>query len=185
MIFISAGHHVEKQGASFNDVTEFHLATIWADRIFELIGPNRSVRVPDGFLTTKVSFINKHNADLAVEIHFNSCQIEKDGKMQHVGRGSETLYYPGSSKGRMAAGLMQDSLSVLYPPNRGAKEGWYRMNPENGPDYFLKKTRCVSLIIEPEFIDNLDKIQDEKHISKACFVIASALLEIKEELSND
>jgi hypothetical protein len=72
---------------------------------------------------------------------------------------------------------MQEALGHLLPPNRGAKEGWYQMNPAKGPDIFLAKSRCTAIIIEPEFIDNIQKIIINKNA--ACHVIASTLLEIK------
>lgn len=185
MIHISAGHHHRKQGANFNGVTEYSLTVKWADMIFELLGSENAVRVPNGFLRDKVDFINKHNASLAVEIHFNSAKLWKDwnknghideGEMVNVGRGSETLYYPGSQKGLEAATLVQDALSKVYPPDRGAKPGYYQMNPKRGPDYFLAKTRCTSLIVEPEFIDNLEIIGAK--FEEACYAIAKTLLEI-------
>lgn len=191
MIFISAGHHAEKQGAEFEGITEYSLTTVWADRIFLLLGADNAIRVPNGYLADKVDFINKHNANLAVEIHFNSFKIWKDlnengliddGELKYAGRGSETLYYPGSKKGLLAATTIQNALGDIFPPNRGAKEGWYKMNPANGPDYFLKKTKCISLIIEPEFIDNQDIITD--NMECACYIIADTLQKIQGELNN-
>lgn len=189
MIHVSAGHHIRKQGAEFNGVTEYSLTVKWADRIFELLGHERALRVPNGFLADKVRFINQHHASLAVEIHFNSAAIWKDknnnnivdeGEIHRVGRGSETLYYPGSKTGKEAAELMQDNLSRVLSPNRGAKEGWYRMNKSNGPDFFLAKTSCTALIIEPEFIDNLEVIGN--NFDEACHVIADTLLQIHNEV---
>ena len=185
MMFISAGHHELKQGASYNNFTEFHFTTEWADLIVELLG-DASVRVPNGTLKDKVRFINDRatKGDLAAEIHFNSAQMWKDGnangviddgEMVNVGRGSETLYYPSSETGKKAAYDIQLALSAVLPPNRGAKEGWYQMNKSKGADFFLARTSCTSIIIEPEFIDNLGKIFEFK--DSACYAIASSLLE--------
>ncbi len=60
-------------------------------------------------------------------------------------------------------------------PDRGIKEGWYQMNPAKGADFFLKRTHCTSLIIEPEFIDNLQVLSQNKYAT--CAAIATAMLE--------
>jgi len=191
MILISAGHHQRAQGAEFNGVTEYSLTTKWANRIADLLGVPGN-RVPNGTLKEKIRFINdtiiQPKQTLAVEIHFNSAQIWKDlnangviddNEMVHVGRGSETLYYPGSKIGLQVAETMQNALGQLLPPNRGAKEGWYQMNRAKGPDYFLARTKCTSIIIEPEFIDNLDVI--ENNFEDACILIALTLQKIANE----
>lgn len=190
MIFISAGHHEEKQGASYKDITEYQLTVLWADNIAKLI-KHSSLRVPNGTLKEKVGFINtaivnsspseKH---IAVEIHFNSAKVWRDGnangviddgEMRHVGRGSETLYYPSSKTGKRAASIIQSALGSLMKPDRGIKEGYYQMNKSKGADFFLAKTKCTSLIIEPEFIDNIELILNNE--DAACHSIASSLLE--------
>jgi len=189
MILISAGHHEKAQGASFDGVTEYDLTVKWADRIALLLGEDSCLRVPNGFLKSKIKFINKQNADLAIEIHFNSAKLWKDwnknghidaGEMVNVGRGSETLYYPGSAKGKLAAEIMQQAIGHVFKPDRGAKEGYYQMNPAKGADYFLRRTNCTSLIIEPEFIDNESAINNNFDIG--CTLIAATLLEIEQEL---
>jgi len=182
MIFISVGHHKREQGAEFEGTTEYYLANIWADKLFNILGSEKAVRVPNGVLADKVDFINRHKAAIAIEIHFNSFKIWKDlnangliddGELKAAGRGSETLYYPNSHAGEAAAKLIQQAIGNICPPNRGAKEGWYKMNKANGPDYFLAKTECVSLIIEPEFIDNLEEIN--RSMDAACLAIAKTL----------
>ena len=194
MIFISAGHHEQSRGAKFNGITEFDLTTVWANRIAELLD-GRCFRIPGGRLKDKVKFINNwaDKDSLAVEIHFNSAKMWKDlnengiiddGEMVNVGRGSETLYYPGSARGKEAAETVQESLGKIMKPNRGVKEGWYRMNKAAGKaDYFLEKTICTALIVEPEFIDNTYSIKDNFDV--ACHSIANSLLEIEQELIND
>ena len=97
-------------------------------------------------LEDKVDAVNEYDPDAALEIHFNS-NINASG--------AETLFYPGSSSGRVLAGVVQSALvSRLQRFDRGVKEGWYQANPAKGPLYFLKKTGCPSVIIEPEFIYN-------------------------------
>lgn len=155
MIFISAGHYPSAPGAKWERFIEHDEAVIWADELVAAI--DRAMRVPAGVLKDKVQFINERtmNGDIAVEVHFNAA---RDSNNNPIGRGSETLYYPGSYKGQQLAELCQASLEKFYPPNRGAKEGWYRMNPDNGPDFFLAKTKCPAVIIEPEFVHRADII---------------------------
>jgi len=196
MIFISAGHHETSQGARFGSYSEYYFTVKWADKICSLLD-DRVVRVPDGTLKTKTPFINDYIKDnpsdapfLAVEIHFNSAKMWRDqnangviddGEMVNVGRGSETLFYPGSKTGEPIANKVQDSLSRVCPPNRGAKPGWYQMNPAKGPDFFLARTRCAAIIIEPEFIDNIDVITSK--LDEACAAIAETLLDIQNDRS--
>jgi len=159
MIFISAGHYPSAPGAKHERFIEHDEAVVWADKIVELL--DGSIRVPTGVLRTKVDFINERimNGDVAIEIHFNAAL---DGEGNHVGRGCESLYYPGSDKGEALALSCQAALSKTYSPDRGAKEGWYRMDRSRGADFFLAKTRCVAVIIEPEFVHRSDLITDNR-----------------------
>lgn len=176
MILVSAGHHPYRKGASYKNWYEYDEAKIWASLISNKLGQYGMV-VPPGLLPEKVDFVNSQSPDLAVEIHFNAAM--KDGV--NVGEGSETLYCPGSMKGRRAAAIVQESVSQIFRPNRGTKEGWYKMDRNKGPDYFLAKTRCPALIVEPEFIQHKEKIQDNR--DAACAAIAQALTDVLGELS--
>ena len=62
----------------------------------------------------------------------------------------------------------------------GVMPGWYRMNKNFGPDFFLKRTHCPSIIIEPEFIHHKDLIVDNRE--KVCTAIAQALINYVSEL---
>lgn len=177
-VAISAGHYPEKPGACFNDFCEHGEALKWAHEINDYLVMKGvgSLLVPSGVLKQKVEFINERNVGLAVEIHFNSAK--KDG--EHIGRGSETLYFPGSEKGAIFADNVQKALAETFTPDRGIKEGYYRMNPENGPDFFLARTNCPSIIVEPDFIHRKDIIQDGRNV--ACLAIADAIIKTKGEL---
>lgn len=171
MLLISAGHRPEAQGASYMGFSEWPEAMKWATEIVNLM-PRESLLVPTGHLREKVKFINEHAPLLAVEIHFNSA-VNRAGK--HVGEGSESLYCPGSKKGKRLAEDIQKHLSPLFKPDRGAKEGWYQMNPANGPDFFLKATICPAVIIEPEFIQHKEKITENR--TDGCRAIVNAIME--------
>ena len=171
MIFLSAGHYPSRPGAGFEGFFEHDEAMLWAVRIHaSLCGV--SCIVPVGVLKEKIAFINNRldGDDFALEIHFNSAK-DKDGK--HIGRGCETLYYPGSKTGKPFAQTINDAMAKHMEPNRGIKEGWYRMNKDNGPDFFLARTACPAIIIEPDFIHRKKRIQDAREA--CCIEIAEAL----------
>jgi len=143
-----------------------------------------AIAVPDGGLREKVEFINANDPAFAVEIHFNSAIV--GGK--HVGEGCETLMYPGSYAGRQLADILQRAQYQIFKPSRGVKEGWYRqdrpgivdyqgdVDGDETIDYFLRKTKCPAVILEPEFIHNiLSQIQPNRRA--ACMILSSAMLE--------
>lgn len=183
MIFLSAGHHVGAQGARWNGFTEWMEARQWVHIIHQLIPSGHSIVVPSGTLPRKVNAINSKatSDDIAIEIHFNSAVV--NGK--HVGRGCETLYYPGSVKGQNVAEILQDAMVPIFPPDRGVKEGWYRMDRpgvvdydgdvdgDEKIDYFLRETACPAVILEPEFIHHATLLMESRHM--ACISIAGAL----------
>lgn len=179
-VAISAGHYPLSPGACFGDFCEHQEALQWVSRLLHRLGGS-AVSVPVGTLGEKVRFINDINAALALEVHFNGAWVDKNGNKkqdpgEEVGKGSETLYYPGSEKGKLVAGIVQSALGSIFAPDRGVKEGWYKMDKARGPDFFLAKTKCVSLIIEPEFIHNKDKIIEKR--MEACEALAVVIEEL-------
>lgn len=179
MVCISAGHNPDKKGASFNGFYEHDEAWEWAMELVTLVSEKYTVDlVPTGALKAKVDFINTAKPDLAMEIHFNSA-VNSEG--EHTGSGSETLYYPGSNRGMRAAKIVQSHLSPIFSPDRGVKEGYYQLNPSKPPDYFLRKTNCLSLIVEPEFIHK--KVLIQEHREAGCKALNAAISEILELIS--
>jgi N-acetylmuramoyl-L-alanine amidase len=181
MILISTGHNPKQQGAEWNGKTEYKEGMKWTALIMRKLDEagHNVAYVPTGTLTEKVKYINSTNGvKVAIEIHFNSDPGRK-------GRGSETLFCPGSTKGKELAEMIQSAFKAknICQPNRGAKEGWYRMdrpdhvdyvgdvNGDEKIDYFLKSTNPVAAIVEPEFMHNLDKVD----MDAACQAIADAI----------
>lgn len=167
-VLVSAGHYPARPGASFGDFLEHHEAVIWRNHLVDLLGRDLARAVPVGTLRQKADWIHRHPATLAVEIHFNDAQrwVDRDGdgvqdadEWLRIGRGSETLYYPGSVLGLAAATVIQDALASVFPPDRGTKPGYYRMDPRRGPDFFLRLPGIVCLIVEPEFVRNAEAIR--------------------------
>ncbi len=184
-VAISAGHNPKAKGAlNAQGTYEFDLTVPWADRLAALLSIREDVkvvRVPTGSLSSKIGFINQQWFNLALEVHFNSCAAAKV-------RGSETLYCPGSVVGERAARVVQRTMAAIMPPNRGTKEGWYRMDRPGIADYagdvdgdevidaFLRNTRCPAIIVEPEFIQNEQVIRDSEAL--CCEVIAMAVYDV-------
>lgn len=179
MIALSAGHNPEKPGACFEGNCEHAEAVAWVANISHELNKLKvpNFIVPTGTLTEKVQAINARHAKAAVEIHFN---MNLPGT-----RGCETLYHPGSKKGRLIASTINSPLASFFSPNRGIKEGWYKMDVpgvkdydgdvegDESIDYFLRATNCPAVIVEPDFISSIDRIRSMQPIG--CSVIADAL----------
>ena len=182
-ICLSYAHYPRRPGAGFNGVYEHELSISWTDMLKALLEA-RGAQVeitPVGPLRPKVQFINEGNFDAALEIHFN-------GSANKTVAGVETLYCPGSKKGRRFAQVVHDSYApVMHNRDRGIKEGWYRMdrpNIEDYPgdvegdekaDYFLKYTNCPALIPEPDFMAQLGNINSRG--TAACSALADGIIQ--------
>ena len=178
MIAISAGHYPNAPGACWEGICEHEIAREWVRMI---CASYRDVflEVPVGHLRGKVDFINRNDCQMAVEVHFNSASGH--------GNGFETLYCPGSTQGKQCAEIINESLIGIFSPNRGVKEGWYRMDRpgvndypgdvdgDEKPDYFLRMTKCPAVIVEPEFIHNY-YLKILPHETEACEALAKAIL---------
>ena len=185
MIFISAGHYPSRPGAGYENFYEHDEAVLWSRCIFDALirrSPGSdpvAFEVPTGILRDKVAFINHRSQpnSIAVEVHFNAA-VDSEGN--NIGEGCESLYYPGSIAGKRIARSLNDALAVSFPPDRGVKEGWYRMDKSKGADFFLEQTNCPAVILEPEFIQFRKRIQDNREA--ACELLAVNLLAAQEAL---
>lgn len=151
MLFLSAGHHPAAPGAAWRGLIEHTEAVRWVAELAQRLPAARVV--PPSELGAKIRWINTRAqpSDLAIEIHFNAANPSV--------RGSETLYNPGSGRGAVLAVDAQAALAKHFSPSRGIKPGWYQQNPAKGRLAFLSNTRCTALILEPEFIYNVDGIR--------------------------
>jgi len=186
IVALSIAHYPNRAGASYKGVNEHAVSTVWIStlkRILESYGVI-VIQTPVGGLRKKVKFINDHDSDVAVEIHFNGSSNPKVS-------GTETLYCPGSVKGKKFAEIVHSNyVKEMHCRDRGIKEGWYRMDRpyiEDYPgdidgdekkDYFLQYTSCPALIPEPEFIAQQDNIND--NMESACIGIALGIIEFLE-----
>ena len=158
-VAISAGHNPASPGAVWAGLTEHEAARVWCKELkLDLEAYGFDVfEVPTGTLPRKIGAINAEKCDLALEIHFNSDPGRK-------GRGSETLYMPGSVEGERFARAIQSRLAAPCAPDRGVKEAWYRMDRPGHVDFagdepgdevvdaFCRLTYCPAVIVEPLFL---------------------------------
>lgn len=182
-VAVSAGHNPSKVGACHEGFCEYPETEVWRDALTDALTA-RGIEVfvvdPTG-LTAKVASLNAANCDMAIEVHFNACG-------GCGASGAETLYYPGSAKGKVAAELVQAQLcAAMGNKDRGVKEGWYKMDrpgvvdfygDEDGdemPDYFLRKTNCTALIVEPEFVEFSERIVAKR--GEACQAMADGIVD--------
>lgn len=179
MILLSAGHYPLRPGANYKSFCEHDEAVRWVESIGRYLESEYGV-VPTGKLRQKVAFINRRDPICAIEVHFNSAiklqDIDGDGikDIVNVGNGALSLYCPGSIKGKQLASLMQSAMETIFKRHwDGVMEGYYRMDKRNGVDFFLRRTSCPAVIIEPEFIHHKDLIQSNRE--EVCRLLAEAL----------
>ena len=156
-VIISVAHSKRYPGASFQSFTENEESRIWSYKLKTYLSKyNISSYIIErettpgnktkGSLYKKVHFINSVKPIIAIEIHFNSSS-NKDVN------GCETLYYPYSERGKLLASIIHNNYKIFVRKDRGIKPGWFRQDTvKKIPLYFLKKTKCLAIIVEPEFI---------------------------------
>lgn len=105
-------------------------------------------------LKRKVKLVNKARPNIAIEVHLNSSNSEK-------ARGALCMYYPQKRSRDLARFILQGIKdATLAPilgsslPTRGAYIGHYRLDPSKAILYFLRKTKCPAVVVEPLFISN-------------------------------
>lgn len=194
---MSIAHNTRSLGACFHDFCEHKESDIWTGLLIRELtilnvktylseSENLSIERRNQSGGSKVYDINKAQCDIALEIHFNAC----GGCPTN---GCETLYYPGSTKGRLIANAVQKRLCLELGNNdRGVKEGWYKMDRpgvidfygdkegDEMPNYFLQHTNCPAIIIEPEFIHNIETIMNSR--LSGVMAIAEAIKSLENEL---
>ena len=157
-IAFSVGHRPARPGYKVNRISEYSELFNLAAYLIQMFSQKSvlAYMIGTGTLQNKVAHINKLNVDLAIELHLNA----------GGGHGAETLYCPGSRKGKILAQKVQDQIVLLGMRDRGVKEGWFHMDKpgvkehagdvegDEVKDYFLEKTNCPAIIIEPYFLDN-------------------------------
>lgn len=110
------------------------------------------VYVSDKSLANVCQTSNKNNCDYFISIHCNAASNRE-------ARGTETFYWKGCEKGKKLAKAINDEIvNTLGTRDRGIKE--------NTSFYVIKHTKCTAVLVECEFISNLDgeKLLNEKAV---------------------
>lgn len=156
-IVIGHGPRVDRGAIGHDGTTELYWNTDLALRILDAINSGAAGDV-EGHRTPAVKAVviarrtekqppidevNGLRPAAAVELHLNAFNAKASG--------TEMIHYPGSTKGKdLAVLLQQAAVKVLALPDRGVK------GPQAGGRgmAFLAKTSCPAVIVESFFIDN-------------------------------
>ncbi len=158
-IYLDAGHGGKDSGALGGGFKEKDFTLEMAKACRDYLNDNytgisvKLSRTTDRFreLNDVCNEINAWGADIAVSFHINA----------GGGDGCEAWISKGSVKGKKLADCILDEIVKLNQKNRGIK---HKLN-SSGTDWFAfnRIPRCPSIIIEPFFIDSVDrKIGDTK-----------------------
>jgi N-acetylmuramoyl-L-alanine amidase len=88
--------------------------------------------------------LRRHNATLAIELHFNAGPP--------LANGHEWLHWHTSSEGKRAAQAFHDTFQKAYPSRKS--RGLKRITPTDRGGEFLSLTHCPAVILEPFFGSN-------------------------------
>ncbi len=146
IIVLDPGHGGRDPGATANGINEKDLNLKISARLYILLKnlgfKVKMTRSDDRYLSLgdKVKIANDESADVFISIHCNAASSYK-------ANGIESLYYPGSDKGKILAKEIQHNMiDKLNRTNRGVK---------TKPDLFvLKYTSMPAVLIECGFITN-------------------------------
>lgn len=146
IIVLDPGHGGRDPGAIADGIYEKDLNLRITARLYILLKnlgfKVKMTRTDDRYLSLgdRAKIANDVNADIFISIHCNAASSNK-------ANGIETLYYPGSDKGKILAGVIQHNMiDKLNMTNRGVK---------TRPDLFvLKYTSMPAVLIECGFITN-------------------------------
>ena len=160
-ICVNAGHFIGvdsgavgqngTQEAKVNKTIVSHITRYLEGKGYDVIS------VTDKSLGKVCKTSNDFGADYFISIHCNSAT-------NNQARGTETFYHKGSAKGKKLAKAINDEIvETLGTKNRGIKEGNF---------YVLRNTKAPAVLVECEFISNLD---GEKLLVEKANVFAQAI----------
>lgn len=182
-VFLDAGHGGNDPGASGNGIKEKDIVldvTLKTGKILE----SHNVKVYYSRTTDKTvslnertTMANKTDSDVLVSIHGNSATNEE-------ARGVETFSYPNSSKGKILAKDIQDSIinDKIFTADRGIKTANFHM---------LRESKMPSALVELGFISNINDAEilknKKEEMAKALAkgILKNLGVEYKEESNID
>jgi len=149
-VALIVGHNKKSQGAvsQYKNVTEYQINKILVKQVQERLNEFASSYKVDTYIrdrediTDLIAEVNITDYEYVLEFHLNSFQ---DVNV----RGSETLYWHSSQKGKQLAEHLLKSLGKTFPkrdilPIKKGDRGWQ----------ILKLTKSPAIIIETCFISN-------------------------------
>ena len=145
-ICVNAGHFigVDSGAVGQNGTQEAKINKIITDRVvncLECMGYD-VISVTNKNLGTVCKTSNDFDADYFISIHCNSATNKQ-------ARGTETFYWKGCAKGKKLAKAINDEIvNSLGTRNRGIKE--------NTSFYVIRNTKAPAVLVECEFISNLE-----------------------------
>ena len=182
-VCLDAGHGGKDPGAVYDGLIEKQLNLELSEICHSVLTKRHitiTTRDKDEFISIRdrASYANANDVDIFISLHHNASG-------SHKARGCEVLFYPHTSTENIE--FAQRMVGVMgnhwvFARNRGAKPGWYRGDPNRGVLGVLRRTRMPAFIIEPAFLDSLDRkwlLEDEQ---RRYFYIAIAN-SIKEALN--
>ena len=115
----------------------------------------------------RVARIDETNPDFVVSIHQNSYSLENIS-------GAQVFYYAGSAKGKLLAGLIQDSMRHRLDASNG------RQIKANDSYYLLRNVSVPIVIVESGFLSNkaeADLLTSEQYQEKIAWSIHMGIMQ--------
>lgn len=144
-VMLSVGHYSKKRGAQNKllSLSEWQLCSIFVKELASALISNnvRCGILENHRLRQKVNIINNSKPEIAIEFHMNAFDT--------VVYGHTCMYWNNSFFGEKLATMLNDGIITnTRRPLISVKK-----STEKG-SYFLRRTRCISVIVELCFIDN-------------------------------
>ena len=162
-ICINAGHcyGVDPGAIGQKGTQEAYITKLIASHVKKYLSGRKGVEVvsvSDARLAKVCRVSNENKCDYFISIHCNAAENK-------TARGTETFYFKGSRKGKKLAKEINDEIvATLGTRDRGIKENDYF--------YVLKHTNAPAVLVECEFISNL---QGEKLLCEQANLFAQAI----------
>lgn len=127
---------------------------------------------PDAPLADAIEESNLGNFDLHLALHSNASPVELARRLQ----GTDIYYYPGSTKAREFADILENNIKQIYPNPKLVNA---RSTTELGE---LQFTKAPAVLIETAYHDNPnDELWLKENLDEIGRVIADSVIEYLNE----